>query len=455
MRYFLIIILCLFLLTATSFAENVACVKSTDTYRDIKNAIERIGVISSHSHLDPPPETAPDFFDLVLGGYAIWDIGRLGNTFQHDKRYRDKSLPTAARWQSFEPIYDRIKNTGYMQSVRIGIRKLHGVEIKDADSIEKLNQSLKVLYSRDDLYSYALHDIGKIDLVLLNDTPDGHDPKFFREIRFINNLIDYTEPQNLYDLERQYGVKVHRLEDFKVLYDRFFEKAKQDGVAGFKCSLAYSRTLDYSSYDIARAQNQLKTLLTFQKSANRRGQALTLENSTDLGNYCMNVILQILEREKMPIAFHTGHQGGNHDIRHAEPAQLIPLIKEYSGVNFDLFHGGFPYVEEFTEMGKSYRNVYLNLCWSHILYPAGVRVQLSDMLECVPVYKIFAFGDDICQPYPELVIGHLEMARENVAVVLADKVLAGYFTEAEAIEFAKKIFRNNLIEFYRLDIPLE
>jgi hypothetical protein len=106
---------------------------------------------------------------------------------------------------------------------------------------------------------------------------------------------------------------------------------------------------------------------------------------------------------------------------------------------------------EFVELGKSWPNAYLNLCWSHIITPEGTRRQLSEMIECVPVYKILAFGGDVS--LPELTIGHLEMAKENCARVLAEKVRYGYFTEAEALEYAKRILRTNACELFKLDLP--
>ena len=72
------------------------------------------------------------------------------------------------------------------------------------------------------------------------------------------------------------------------------------------------------------------------------------------------------------------------------------------------------------------------------------------MLECVPVNKILAYGGD--SHLPENAIGDLEIARENCAMVLAEKVLSGYFTEAEAADFAERILRTNAIEVYKLKI---
>lgn len=42
------------------------------------------------------------------------------------------------------------------------------------------------------------------------------------------------------------------------------------------------------------------------------------------------------------------------------------------------------------------------------------------------------------------------MAKENCAIVLTEKVLNGYFTEGEALDYAQKILRTNIVEFFKL-----
>jgi hypothetical protein len=45
------------------------------------------------------------------------------------------------------------------------------------------------------------------------------------------------------------------------------------------------------------------------------------------------------------------------------------------------------------------------------------------------------------------------MAREVVTAALAEKVLSGYLTGADARELAVKFLRNNAIDLYRLKVP--
>ncbi len=446
-------------LMSPSLAEETSYTKSTETYKSIRQAIERIRIIDDHEHLLPEKvliqNGAPDFFNLVMGFYVGADVNNIGNTFPHDRRFRDRSLSVEERWESFSPVYERLKNTGYWRAIKLGFKKVHGIEPKDAASLKKIISSMDNLY-KPGLYKKVFYDLGNMDCLLVyriyKELDEDWYPDFIKMVRYIDNVIIFTKPEDLYDLEERYDVAIHSPEDFETVYRRFVEESIQDGVVGFKSAAAYIRSLDYSHYSREEAESQLKKLLTFTKAAWKQGEALSVKGGTQLTNYCMHVMLKIIEEKGLPISFHTGLQtAGKNDIRWCNPQLLIPLFREYKNLNFDIFHGGFPYLTEFVELGKSWPNVYLNLCWNHIISPEGTRALLSEMLECVPVHKIFAFGADT--RFPEAVIGHLEMAKENCALVLADKVLNGYFSEEEAIEYAQRILRTNLIEFFKLKLP--
>ncbi len=461
-KYILMSLFGILLTLTASFlsAEEVSYLKSTEAYKKIKSAIEQIRIIDDHEHL--PPESvllkngAPDFFDIAVSTYVESDISIIGNTFPHDDRFLDKLLPMEERWKSFQPLLARMKNTGYWRSTALGLEKVHNIKIKDAQSVEKINKSLEKIY-RPGIYRKILYELGKIDCVFIYEEwdkgfPAKDYPEFFRGVRYIDDAIIFTMPKHVYDLEKRYHTSIRSLDDLEKVYKKFVNESVESGVIGFKSAAAYIRHLDYSSYSPEKAHSLLKKLLTFTKAEWKRGQALTVEQGEDLINYSMNLMLKIIEESGKPISFHTGLQAyGENEIRRTNPQFLIPLFKKYKNLNFDLLHGGFPYVTQFVELGKSWPNVFLNLCWNHIISPVGARAQLSEMLECVPVNKIFAFGGD--QIYPEQIIGHLEMAKENCALVLAAKVLDGSFTLKEAKEYAQRIFRTNLIEFFDLKLP--
>ena len=72
------------------------------------------------------------------------------------------------------------------------------------------------------------------------------------------------------------------------------------------------------------------------------------------------------------------------------------------------------------------------------------------MIEMVPSNKIIGFGGDF--NYVEGAYAHQKWARRIVGDVLTEKVAEGYWTEEEALSFARAIFRENLISLYSLDM---
>ena len=451
---------CVLLFAGQIYAAEIGYVKSTQVYQRIKAAIDQIGVVDSHEHFRTENDLIkrqPDFFKIVEGGYARVDAMVAGNTFAHDEKWKDEKLSVEERWQSFLPTYERIKNTGYMQALRRGIKKIHGIELTDVESVKKINGSLKKVY-QPGAYEKILHQMGKIDCVLAYDKFDrGFDksryPAFFRAVRSFDRLVLFTSQKDIEWMEKSYGIPIHNVDDLEKIYRKFVDESIASGVVGFKWTSAYIRTLDFTEYSREKAESLLKTILQNTEAGFSwaGGVGFSIEAGKPLSSYCMHMMLRIIEEKGVPLTVHTGLlTWGQSDIRRSDPQLLIPLFKEYKGINFDLLHSGWPYVTEFVELGKSWPNVYLNMAWAHIISPEGIRQQLSEMIECVPVNKIFAFGGD--SQTLEQAIGHLEIARENCATVLAEKVLDGKFSEAEAIEFAKRILRTNSVEFFKLDL---
>jgi len=149
----------------------------------------------------------------------------------------------------------------------------------------------------------------------------------------------------------------------------------------------------------------------------------------------MKVNGEVLRQEK----FKTGKE----DLRRFLDACMHPDTR------FDLYHMGMPYVRETAIMGKNFPNVWLNLCWSHIISPKMTMSALDEWIDLVPVNKIIAFGGDYKNV--ENVYGHLVMARENIAKVLGRRVEEGLLTENGAIEIAQEWFYDNPKGLYELN----
>jgi hypothetical protein len=108
-------------------------------------------------------------------------------------------------------------------------------------------------------------------------------------------------------------------------------------------------------------------------------------------------------------------------------------------------------VRETALLAKNFPNVWLNLCWCHIISPRMAQSAMDELLDLVPTNKIIAFGGDHSTDV-ENVYGHLAVARQNVAGVLGRRVEEGLLTERDALEIAGRWFCDNPRELYQLPI---
>ena len=93
-------------------------------------------------------------------------------------------------------------------------------------------------------------------------------------------------------------------------------------------------------------------------------------------------------------------------------------------------------------------NVYLDMCWAHVISPAAARSALADWLDAVPFNKIMGFGGDYA--FVDGVYGHLIMAKENISRVLAEKVELGVFDLERAVQIAEHLLYINPKELFGL-----
>jgi predicted TIM-barrel fold metal-dependent hydrolase len=133
---------------------------------------------------------------------------------------------------------------------------------------------------------------------------------------------------------------------------------------------------------------------------------------------------------ELPVQIHTGHMAGLYgDVTHANAIKLAPLLMLHRDVRFDLFHANWPYSGELLYLGKAYPNVALNFCWTNVIDPVYCQDLFRQALASVPHSKIHAFGSDFggfgFEPgggYADRAWAHAQMARENVAIALSDRV---------------------------------
>jgi predicted TIM-barrel fold metal-dependent hydrolase len=126
---------------------------------------------------------------------------------------------------------------------------------------------------------------------------------------------------------------------------------------------------------------------------------------------------------------------------------MLSVAPAHPNTKFDLYHLGMPMVRDTIVIAKNYPNVYLNLCWTHIISQAQTCSGIDELLDQVPVNKVLAFGGDYGRPV-EKVVGHLHMAREDYAGVFGARIDAGMMSFGDAMGILRLWFWENPLRLY-------
>ena len=139
--------------------------------------------------------------------------------------------------------------------------------------------------------------------------------------------------------------------------------------------------------------------------------------------------------------------GGWSDHTTIRPTNIISVALKHRSTRFDLFHAGTPHPVDAGLIARSFPNVWLNLCWSHLLSPRLAEKALDLWLDMVPINRVIGFGGDYWWAV-ENVFGAIEQARSIAARVLSRRIASGDVTEARALQIAERWFSANAREAY-------
>ena len=89
-----------------------------------------------------------------------------------------------------------------------------------------------------------------------------------------------------------------------------------------------------------------------------------LGDCNPLLDYVVDEIVRFAADEDLVVCVHTAYWG---DFRMLDPAHMIPVLQRHPKTRFDIYHLGYPYVRDALMLGKGFSNVWLNLCWTHII----------------------------------------------------------------------------------------
>ena len=429
----------------------------SELYERIRTEVDGIQLVDTHEHLMSEGarlERKLDFFYWFCH-YASSDVISAG--FPEGKRewLLDPDVPLDERWASFAPYWEHARTTGYGRALLLAARDLLEVEDINAATYSVLSDKL-ARSNRPGWYEYVLKERAGIDVSVLQSLEeydpialDQVDRRFFAPVVCMSDFIMPCDQVALDALSGQAGLPIHCLQELLAVVDRRLGQAVEAQVVGVKVSLAYQRTLQFDRALRNDAEGAFNLLFqTFVRRGVQQPPASVAELKP-LHDYLMHHVVRRSMDLGLPMQVHTGLQEGNGNIlANSNPLHLVNLFLEYPEQKFDLFHAGYPWQSEMATLGKNFANVFVDMCWLHVISPWVARQTLHEWIETVPSNKIFGFGGDYI--FVEGAYAHAQMARADVAQVLAEKVETRYLTEDEAIGVARKILRENAKRFFGL-----
>ena len=426
-----------------------ACQESN--YDKIKNYLDTIEIVDTHEHLQIPADSN-SFCIFNTVSYFTSDISSAGSPSFYDPEMKKFNIDSL--WNKFGKYYNYSRVTSYHEQFMNTLRILYGYDKPYLEKADLLNLYDRMIDNRYRHYDKWFDEVYKNAnfKTMLNDQYWNHfnteiDTAHFSLVCNISSCVllvneaaenkKITSDKNLLKLMGKEAIATENLDDYVNLIDSVLKIFKSKGAVTLKNVLAYSRSIDFEDVDY----------ITASKIFNRSGKSDKLERK-QLQDYIFHHIIGQAIKLDLPVQIHTGYLAGNSGwLDNGQPMKLLNLFIKYPQAKFVLFHGGYPWTGDYVALGKQFPNVYLDLVWlPQISKTAAIRT-LDEMLDAVPYNKIMWGGDVLLI---DDAVGSLELAKEVVATVLAARVEKGWMTGDIAMDVAKRIFRENAIDLFKL-----
>jgi len=422
-------------------------------YEELKAFIDSVPLVDCHDHSEQCGPKLTDPLLALITGYVTSDLTSASSDADM-AIVQDTSLSLETRWPLLERAWKRTCHTGYAQATRRVLKRFYGEEALTLEALYRVKDRLLDL--RDPAFFDSVLAEAKIAVRIEDMWPD------------MRKVIDGTLPLSprgrlAIGLPGFHMIRCHNdvqgfanllkrtitsLDEYLDACRQIFTAHKRFGAVTFKDQSAYSRTLEYGNPTRAEAEAVFNWFM-----ADPRRSASYPDGVKPLDDFLFHEFMRMARDLELPVQIHTGHMAGiRNDIVKTNAIGLTSLIELHRDVRFDIFHANWPYSGELLYLGKNYPNVTLDFCWANIIDPIYCAQLFKQALSCVPHGKIHGYGSDYGGDGILHAWAHAQIARENIAVALAEMVDADYLGLDEAKEVAQAWLFDNANEFFRLEL---
>lgn len=425
----------------------------------IAETVFNTGIIDTHEHL---PDEKDRLGDRVLIGdksndwtflfshYLDSDMLSAGMSANDYKLFFSPGTDAVEKWRILEPIWQKVKHTGYAQAVRITIKELYGIDELSEHSVIQLQKAYQSMIAPG-FYKKILQEKANIESCQVNGYPilKSEMPEFLMSDLWVDLLISDVG-NNEYAKAAKIEPKL--LNDWYRVIDWWFEKYGKYVVA-IKIGMAYSRGIDFLRTSVEEAEPVFNKVI--------HGKAVSEEERKKLEDHFFWYVVGQATKMGLPVKMHLGYHaqwaGKTNQMQLSvvrnNPADACRLCDESKDTRFIFFHISYPYYEEMLAVAKQYANATLDMCWSWIINPVAAKDFLKKFIVTVPSNKILTFGGDYMPV--ECVLGHSIIARNGIALALAELVEENYISLKEALALVDPLLNGNARKIFRLEEKLK
>jgi uncharacterized protein len=416
--------------------------------RRIREGVNSIRLMDTHEHLPPEQDRLKKEMSLFsILHYVTSDMWADGmDRTPADRLLNDPSVPLDKKWELIAPYWANVRTTAYGRALLRAVRNIYGISDINESTYKEISAKIQAA-NHPGRYEEVLKGKAGIDLSICDIGIGGAklDPALFRAVLRLDHFLAFPEAARI--VEPEFGVTINSLADWEAALEKAFQQARDKKFVGIKAAIAYNRTLDFQPVERPEAD------ALFDRVKDQKGKSGSVDwtKNKPLQDYMFGKIADACARYDLPLQVHTGlFYDPWRNVAQSDPALLIPFIIRHKTTRFVLMHVGYPYGSNLLGMAKNLPNVTLDMCWAYVISPTYAGRFLDEAIETVPADKILAFGGDY--QIAEGTYAHAMLCREVVSKVLSDKVAAGYWSEVEALRFARSVLRENAIRVFKLGL---
>jgi hypothetical protein len=430
-----------------------------ELYEEFSAFIDSRPKISTHCHQLPGRELESfGLEDLLRNSYVNW----CGVSWDSSARSR-------------ELLLEKVRFNSYFVWLQKSLQHLYGESsLLSASSWQSWSDRIQSAY-QNPLHSREIltRQCGYRQMLLdayWDPCSDNDSPEFFAPVYRVNAFFfGYSMNVADHDGNNPYILSPHpfitNLDEYVSWVHENLRAHRAGGCVALKIPIAYDRGLDFEPVSDDLAQQAFARLTAvsarqpMQTASNGRDRDIPSNAPSNTASpqdktadpldvktfqdYLFFQFCNMAADLDLPIQIHTGTGQG---LR-TNAAYLQVAIQSFPATRFVLLHCSYPWTQDIVWLVSKYPNVSPDLSWLPLLSTRSATTMLHELIERATFDRIF-WGCDTWTA--EESFGALLAFRHVLALTLAEKVLAGYFTRADALLIINAILFTNPQRFYKL-----